>query len=327
MGLLTQYGSQWGAIPMTTGNVWFVAPADSYTIGNPRGALTYSASDQNDGLSPERALRRIAQAVLNAAANNGDIICLLPGAHTTTVALPVSKAGLTFVGLPYQPESDKVQAVPQVSIVGTAAIGVAVTAADVAFYNIKFIPITQFQAVTFTTAAARLRFKHCMIDMQTPVGHANTKGICATGATQAPPDLRFQGCYIKAGVATTSSGYAIDVGASPQWLIENSLIYHDGAVASAVAWSVAVKVNDNANGIVRDNDWIAANLALAGVTKFIEAVAMTGTSTVQAYRNYSSVNTGGLLFDDFAGGDVDLANNYVSTVAGGTGGTLITATT
>lgn len=323
--LLTKYGTQWGAMPMTAGNIWWVSPTATYTSIN----QTYSASDGNSGTTPESALLTIGQAVTKAVANNGDVIALLPGAHTTATALAVNKAGLSFVGLPYMPDDMgySIQSVPQVSITGTGATGVAVTAADCAFYNIKFIPVTQFQAVTFTTAAHRLRFKHCMIDMQTPVGHANTKGICATGATQAPQDLRIQGCYIKAGVATTSSGYAIDVGASPQWLIERSLVYHDGAVASAVAWSVAIKVNDNANGILRDNDFIAANLALCGVTKFVEAVAMTGTSTVQAIRNTTSVNTGGLMLDDFAAGDVDLVLNYISTVAGGTGGTLNSVTT
>ena len=322
------FGNDLGLLPITAGSIFYVAPSASYSLGGRLGGVAYSASDGNDGLDARRALLTIGQAVTNASANQGDVIALLPGAHTTAAAAAVSKAGLTFIGLPYMPESGRaVEAVPQVSITGTAAIGVAVTAADCAFYNIKFVPVTQFQAVTFTTAAHQLRFKHCMIDMQAAVGHANTKGICATGATQAPKDLRFQGCYIKAGVATTSAGYAIDVGASPQWLIENNLFYHDGAIASAVAWSVAVKVNDNANGILRDNDFIAANLALAGVTKWVEAVSMTGTSTVQAIRNTSSVNTGGLLLDDFAAGDVDLCNNYVSTVAGGTGGTLITATT
>lgn len=325
MGFLTKFGTVWGAIPMTAGSVYWVAPAASYTVDG----KAYSASDDNDGLSPERAKRTIGSAIAATTANAGDVIALLPGAHVTATAAAASKAGVTFVGLPYNPDSGgTLDGVPQVSITGTAAIGIAVTAADCAFYNIKFIPITQFQAVTFTTAAHRLRFKHCMIDMQTAVGHANTKGICATSATQAPQDLRFQGCYVKGGVATTSSGYAIDVGASPQWLIDKCIVYHDGAIASAVAWSVAIKVNDNANGILRDNEFIAANLALAGVTKFVEAVAMTGTSTVQAIRNTQSVNTGGLMLDDFAGGDVDLVWNVQATVAGGAATvTLIVATT
>jgi hypothetical protein len=34
-----------------------------------------------------------------------------------------------------------------------------------------------------------------------------------------------------------------------------------------------------------------------------------------------------MRFDDFAAADMDLCLNYVATVAGGTGGTLITAST
>ena len=231
MAYLTKYGSLWGAIPMTAGVVHWVAPAASYVVDG----RSYDSSDNNDGLSPERAVRTIAQAVLNATASAGDVICLLPGAHTTTAALPVSKAGLTFIGLPYQPEGEGVQAVPQASITGTAAIGVAVTAADVSFYNIKFIPITQFQAVTFTTAAHRLRFKHCMVDMIGVTGHANTKGITGTGATQAPVGLRVQGCFFRAGVATTSSGYALDISAATEYIVEKCMVYHNGFISSAIS--------------------------------------------------------------------------------------------
>lgn len=322
MGYLTSYGTQWGLLPMTAGRVIWVAPAASYTVAG----LAYNASDDNDGFSPERAKRTIGGAITVATANAGDVIALLPGAHTTATAAAASKAGVTFVGLPYCPTSDGLDGIPQASITGTGAIGLAVTAADVQFYNIKFIPVTQFQAVTFTTAADRLRFRHCMVDMTGVTGHANTKGICATGATQAPRGLRIQGCLLKGGVATTSSGYVLDIGAATDVVMEKSIIFHDGFVASAAAWTVAVKINDNAQGVFRDNDFIAANVAVA-VTKFVEGVAMTGAGTFQMFGNRTTVNTGALLFDDFAAADVDLCNNYVSTVAGGTGGTLITATT
>lgn len=322
MGFLTKYGSAWGAIPMTGGSVYWVSPGDSYTVDG----KSYSASDDNDGLSPERAHRRISRAITLATANAGDVIALLPGAHTTTVALPASKAGISFVGLPYQPEGDGIQSIPQASITGTAAIGVAVTAADVSFYNIRFIPVTQFQAVTFTTAADRLRFKHCMIDMVGVVGHANTKGITGTGATQAPTGLRIQGCYIRAGVATTSSGFAIDVSAAIEYIVEKCVIFHNGFVASAVAWTAACKVNDNAYGIWRDNDLIASNVAVA-VTGFIVGVTHTGAGAVQFIRNTTTVNTSGAAFTGWAGADADLCLNYIATVAAGTGGTLITSTT
>lgn len=323
MGFLTKYGSAWGAIPMTAGSVYWVSAGDTYTVEG----RVYPASDDNDGLSPERALRRISAAVSKASASAGDVICLLPGAHTTLVALPVSKAGLTFVGLPYNPDSSAgLDGVPQASITGTAAIGVAVTAADVSFFNIKFIPITQFSAVTYTTAADRLRFKHCMVDMTGVTGHANTKGIIATGATQAPRAIRIQGCYFKAGVATTSSGVILDLGAATEFIVENSVVFHDGFVASAAAWTSAIKVNDNATGIFRLNDLIASNVAVA-VTSFITGVTHTGAGAVQFIRNTTTVNTSGAPFTGWAAADCDLALNYVATVAGGTGGTLITSTT
>lgn len=322
MGFLTKYGSAWGAIPMTAGSVFWVAPSASYIVDG----KTYAASDANDGLSPERALLTLSQAVTNATASVGDVICLLPGAHTTSAALAVSKAGLKFVGLPYQPEGDGIQAIPQATVTGTAAIGVAVTAADVSFHNIKFIPVTQFQAVTFTTAAHRLRFKHCMVDMIGVTGHANTKGITGTGATQAPVGLRVQGCFFRAGVATTSSGYCLDISAATEYIVEKCLIYHNGFISSAVAWTAACKVNDNSNGVWRDNDLIASNVAVA-VTGFIVGVTMTGAGQVQFIRNTTTVNTSGAAFTGWAAADADLCLNYVATVAGGTGGTLITSTT
>jgi hypothetical protein len=319
---LTKYGSAWGAIPMTGGQVHWVAPSASYSVDG----RTYSASDDNDGLSPERAVLTIAQAVSNATASAGDVICLLPGTHTTASALAASKAGLTFVGLPYAQSDDDDYAIPKATITGTGAIAVAVTGADNAFYNIRFLPVTQFQAVTFTAAANNLLFKNCYIDLKTATAHANTKGICGTAATVAPRNLRFANCYIEQANAGTSNGYAIDVGATINFLISKCLIVNHGSNASATAWATAVKINDNAYGLVRDN--IVQSTAVGvGITKVFEGVTHTAAGAVMFLRNVSTVQTSCLLIDDFAAADVDLCLNYVSTVAGGTGGTLITAST
>ena len=93
MAFLTKYGTLWGAIPMTAGQVLWVAPSSPYSVDG----RSYDASDDNDGLSPEKAKRTIGSAITAATANAGDVICLLPGAHTTATAAAVSKAGLTFV--------------------------------------------------------------------------------------------------------------------------------------------------------------------------------------------------------------------------------------
>ena len=322
MGYLTKYGSAWGAIPMTGGVVHWVAPADSYTVDG----RSYPASDANDGLSPERAVRRISQAVSNATASAGDVIALLPGTHTTTAALAASKAGLTFVGLPYIPTDDDDYAIPKATITGTAAIGVAVTAADNSFHNIRFLPVTQYQAVTFTTAADNLLFKNCYIDLKTATAHANTKGIAATGATQAPRNLRILNCFIEQANAGVSNGYAVDIGAAINCVMSKCFIWNHGSNASATAWATAVKINDNAYAIFRDNIFQSSAVG-TGCTKVFEGVTHTAAGAVMFLRNVTTVQTGALLIDDFAAADCDICNNYVSTVAGGTGGTLITATT
>ena len=58
MAFITKYGTYFGQVPVQLGRVHFVAPAASYTVDG----RSYSASDDNDGLSPERALLTVDQA-------------------------------------------------------------------------------------------------------------------------------------------------------------------------------------------------------------------------------------------------------------------------
>jgi hypothetical protein len=330
MGYLTQYGSPLGAAIETLGNIYFVAPAASYTIGGPRGSLTYSASDDNDGLSPERALLTIARAIVLATASQGDVIAMLPGIHTVTGALAASKAGLTFVGLPYNPThvhgtrarpSHRPQAI---ILQGTAATnGIAVTAADNTFVNLCLRSITQGSAMTFTTAADRLTVRDCMIDLKTPAGHANTKGIIASGATQAPTGLTIANNLFITGVITTSPGIGLEVGAAINFAVEGNTFLNDGSVASAVAWTTAVQCQDNCQGVFRDNDFLGSGVA---ITNGVRGVTHTGATIVQFLGNRFSVLMTNPI-TAWAAGDVDLGLNYVATVSGGTGGTLVSVST
>ena len=99
MAYLTRVGSIWGQVPATTGNVYWVAPADTYTADG----RAYTSSDDNDGLSPERALRTLGEAITLATAAAatvaGDTIVLLPGDHTITAQATLSKAGVTLMGI------------------------------------------------------------------------------------------------------------------------------------------------------------------------------------------------------------------------------------
>ena len=96
MGYVTKYGSFWGMIPQTAGRVFWVAPAASYTVEG----RTYVASDDNDGLSPERAKLTLDDTIGDCTANVGDVIVLLPGAHSWSASVAADVAGVTIMGLP-----------------------------------------------------------------------------------------------------------------------------------------------------------------------------------------------------------------------------------
>jgi hypothetical protein len=323
MAFVTKYGAEYGSLPMSMGRIHFVAPAASYVVDG----RTYSASNQNDGLSPERAVLTIAQAISNATANAGEVIALLPGTHTSAAAA-LSKAGLTFVGLPYFPQA----AVggyhgwqPQVTVTGSTGSAIDITAADNTFYNIRFLPVTQQLTVSLTTAAHRTKFVHCMIDNTGVTGHANTRGIIVTTAN-LPRGVHFLGCIFKDASVTTSCGAALNLADAVDFWLYKCTIYTDGQIASGVAWTTAVIVEDGCTGTFEEVNAIISEVSV-GITKVITGTTLTGAGVVHAIRCTQTVNTGGLLFDDFAAADMDLCLNYVATVAGGTGGTLITAST
>lgn len=320
---LTKYGTQFGALPMSVGNVFFVAPTTAPVIaGN-----TVVASDGNDGLSPERPLSTIAQAISNATASAGDVIALMPGTHTSAAAA-ASKAGLTFVGLPYFPQA-QVGGYhgwqPQVTVTPSATAAIALTAADNTFHNIRFLPVTAQTCMTMTTAAARAKFVHCMVDNTGVTGHASTKGIVVTTAN-LPRGVSFLGCVFKDASVTTSNGEALNLAASKDFWLYKCTVYKDGAIASGIAWTTAIVIEDLSTGTFEEVNAIVSEVSV-GITKVVTGAAMTGAGTIHAIRCTQTVNTGGLLFDDFAAADMDLCLNYVATVAGGTGGTLINAST
>ena len=323
MATLTKYGTQFGTLPITLGNIFFVSPSASYVVCG----KTYIASDNNDGLSPDRAKLTISSAIADATSNAGDVIALFPGTHTSAAAA-LSKAGLTFVGLPYFP-SAQVGGYhgwqPQVTLTPSATAAIAITAADNSFYNLRLLPVTAQTCVTMTTAAARTKFVHCMVDNTGVTGHASTKGIVVTTAN-LPRGVQFHGCVLKDASVTTSNGEAVNLAASVDFLINNCTVYKDGQIASGVAWTTAIVVESGCTGTFKNMDAIVSEVSV-GITKVVTGAALAGAGVVHAIGCTMTVNTGGLLFDDFAAADFDLCNNYVATVAGGTGGTLITATT
>lgn len=337
MGYITKYGTLWGAVPQTTGSVFFVAPVSSsssaYTIEN----RSYQASDDNDGMSPERALATINRAVALATANNGDIIVPLPGTHNASSAagataagnIALSKPGVSIFGLPCFSGGFLSFGFlkPQTIITAPAAtIAMSATAANISICNVSVLPITQKAGIDFTTAADTLTVVNCFFDLATPLGHASTKGLAATGATQANKKLFVKNCYFEEDNTGTSHGAALDVGAGIGFRVEGNHFYNLGTGAGVGAWTLAVQVNDVAHGMFKGNEFYTLLGSAAAITAGIKGVSMTGASELQCWYNLFGVTVTNPI-TNFAGADVDLLNNYVATVAGGTGGTLITSTT
>jgi hypothetical protein len=324
MGYLTKYGAQYGDLPMSMGKtIFFVAPAASYTVGG----NAYSASDNNDGLSPERALLTIGQAITNATANAGDVIALLPGTHTSAAAAR-SKAGLTFVGLlPYFPQSQvggyhgwqpqgHGRRLPRLPPSPSRR-------RTTTFYNIRFLPIHRADVRdddhgcgTDEVRALHGRQHGCHRQRQHQ-GHRRHHG-------EPPARRHFMGCIFKDASVTTSNGEAVNLAASVDFWIYKCTVYKDGQIASGVAGH-RDRHRIRLHGHFEEMNYVISEISV-GDTKVITAAALAGAASCTASaaldRQYRRSPVRRLRSRRH--GPVPELRRHV---AGGTGGTLITAST
>jgi len=184
MSFLTSYGTIVGQLPEFYGRVLWVAPSTSYSFGG----RACSASDDNDGLSPERALRRVNRAW--ALAQAGDTIVLLPGTHSaantsgtaTSIAANVSNVrmvGLQVGGSPWSKATRLTLAANDQTV--------NITATNVEIANITFLGDvlnTGSALVDFSVAATNLYIHDCTIDVTAQTASTSILGIDATGAAQ-----------------------------------------------------------------------------------------------------------------------------------------------
>src|SRR3972149_11498557 len=164
MGYLTRYGSYWGMIPQTQGRLFWVAPTDTYTVEG----RSYTSSDGNDGLSPERAFRTVDYAVGQCTANVGDVIVLMIGAHSISATIAVDVAGITITGIPRSAplrgsrrNAGGLQNYTAIVSTETAGIVFTVTVADVEIAYIHFEDIIAGKGISASNAADRLFVHDC----------------------------------------------------------------------------------------------------------------------------------------------------------------------
>lgn len=315
MGYLTKFGTFWGQIPQTTGRLFWVSPSASYTVEG----RAYSASDDNDGLSPERAFRTIDYAVGKCTANVGDVIVLLNGAHTTTGTITVDVAGITITGMPGGPRhiADKMAAGGsrmRTSVTqATATTDVfTVTATDVEIAYLHVIPVAGAAGISASNAADRLYVHDCTFNMITAANTA-TFGIhfpLGTGTTTANDDSVIRNCYWyvsdNQGPAIRAAGTMI--GCS----IESSTFYLGGTTA----WDDVIEITlaGSLGNHIRDCDFITQGSG----TVMTDCIDVTGSTTdggTQAYRCYFPAGSDG--FEASATAYVYAAECYLATTTGG----------
>lgn len=319
MGYITKFGTQWGDVPQTSGSIFWVAPgAGTYTVEG----RAYSASDNNDGLSPERALATIGQAISNATASAGDIIMMLPGSHANAAVVNINKAGLTFIGVHpsarLSPDIRPYAAISKVNWTSTlAGAGIALTVADTTFVGINFIPVTAQSMMTAVTCP-RTSFIDCSLTMSAAAS-TSTKGFVFSGGSSQ--FVNFQNCYILDSVATSAQGPAIDLTGVADFVVENCTIVCKG---TSSAWAVAVQLGAGSSGIFRNNH-IAA-LGAGTITVGVDGTSVAVANAVLFSNNFYGVSPGAGAVKNLTNADGGIVQNFYATIGGGAGFVIQTVT-
>ena len=311
MSYITKYGTLYGALPVTTGRIFWVAASASYTIDG----RTYTAQYGNDGLSPERAVLTVSRALVLVTDAADDLIVLLPGAHSVTASLAFSKARVTLWGLQHG-KGNWVR--PRASLtISTDDELINVTAADVEIANIRLIPITTEAAIDFTGAADRLYVHDNSFDMATAAANTGTEGVAAVAATSAPEHLVIEHNYFECDAA---QGAAVAIGDAQDFVVErNTFALRAGTWAAAITQAGVLGW-----GVIRDNDFLATQGAT--MTVGILGTDITSASSTGILRNFfgDDVST---PIDTYGAGDAYIAENYLASVGVASGGVLWSSTT
>lgn len=302
-------------------HLWYQAANDKFTaMGNLiPGQVFYvvpgAAAVQGGFVRNHRkfVFNTVDLALAQCVDGRRDSIVLLPGAHTlTTAALSVAKAGVSFWG----PEAwyGLKDLRPSASITPLAASdGFAISAVDVTFNGLELIPITAKNFATYTAAALRLRVKDCYLNLATQAVNIATTGFTQSGAAT---DLHVSGCTVLSGGA---QGAAFNIVGVVNFLIEDTDCY-----VNAGTWAAAIKTGAGTSGKGRRCYFGGLGTSITG---FSSTAAAESTNSILLNDNKAGV--GHVLASGYGGanGKCVLGNNFIETVSGGTGGTLITIST
>ena len=299
MGLITKYGTIWGAVPNTAGRVMWVAPTSPYLVEG----RAYDASDGNDGLSPERALATINRAAtVLVTANAGDVVVMLPGTHVLTAAVTASTAGVTYMGLP----SGAGNKIRQKTVVQASASAACfnITAADCELGYLHMAPTTANDAVTLAAGGTRTYIHHCSFDMYTPAASTSTLGINATGAAS---NVLIETCVF---MSSGAQGAAVDLTATLDSIVSDCDFMQRGGV-----WAAALTIGAATNRCVVRRCMFQASGISVTMTAGIEGAGSTSSAAAFLAGNFfgAPANTGGLVLtpiNGFGTSSAQIVENY-----------------
>jgi hypothetical protein len=313
MAYMTRYGAQWGVVPQTSGRILWVAPSSPYTMDG----QSLVASDDNDGLSPERALRTVNRAWALAVQN--DIIVLLPGTHSAATSAGVATsvaanvAGVTMMGLPSGPGNPPRHRASLTCVAADETVNV--TAADIEFAYINFLgdaTNTGSAHVNFSAAANRFYVHDCSFDVTAQT--ANT-GILCIDAAGAASHVCIENNYFQSDGAF---GAHIDMTATLDSIVQGNILNsQSGTLAASITVAAATDRLTIRRNIFNDGS--------GTVTAGIDGTAATIAGGCLIYENNFGI-TFTKNVANFTAGEAELCNNYTGAVGGGSGGALVTAT-
>jgi hypothetical protein len=241
---------------------------------------------------------------------------LLPGNHTSAATVTLSKAGITFVGAHPQtrvsPSSRGLALASKVNWTSTfAGVGITNTASDCTFVGINFIPVTA-QSMMTLIAANRPAFIDCSLTLSAATS-TSTKGFVFSGASAVFPS--FTNCFFYNPIGV--QGPALDLTGCDHYFIDKCTFLVDTGT-----WAVAALVATG-QGVFRDNDFVTG--ASGVMTVGISGTGATTAKASLALRNSFGVSPGAGGISLFSTGTyIELVNNYLATVSGGSGSTLLT---
>jgi hypothetical protein len=322
MGYVTKYGTIWGQVPVTSGRIYWVAPAASYTVEG----RTYAASNDNDGLSPERAFRTVAYATSQCTASVGDVVVLLPGTHTMTAVSTLSVAGVTYTGIPGSSPTPRIRGAAsgqrgRTIVTASASTNTFnITAADVEVANMHFTAVSAARSISLANTADRAYLHDLTFDMAVTDSLATIAiglNFSGTGTTTTLDDTIIRNCYF---LCVGAQGGAIEAGNTCLDTTIESCTFKlggDTAWANAILFGTGVSIGT----FVRDCDFLVRATGTT-ITDAIDVAVNTVDGSNIVYRCY--VPVGGGAFNCAATADGIVVDSYT---AGTTGTNTVLAVT